>query len=150
MNRVALLFCLTIALFVHPISLFADSVSLVGLWRQFDDETAKPSSLIRIREHGGQYEGSIETIFPLAGEPTAPQCWKCSGWRKNKPLVGLLILTGMRGSELQYKGGEILDPVEGQVYRCEMKLAEDGMHVHVRGYIGVSLFGRTQLWERVE
>ena len=150
MNRVASFICLTIALFAHPMPLFADSVALVGLWRQFDDNTGKPHSLIRIREHGGQYEGSIETIFPLPGESTAPQCWECSDWRKNKPLVGLLILTGLRGSGLQYEGGEILDPVEGQVYRCEMKLTEDGMHVYVRGYIGISLFGRTQLWERVE
>lgn len=155
MNRAASFFCLTIALFAHPIPLFADSVSLVGLWRQFDDKTGKPHSLIRIREYGGQYEGNIKTIFPLPGEPIAPRCRKCSDWRKNKPLAGLLILTGMHGSEsqgsdLQYKGGEILDPVKGQVYRCEMKLAEDGMHVYVRGYIGISLFGRTQLWEKVE
>jgi len=150
MERIALLFCLTMALVVYPASLFADSVSLIGLWRQFDDKTAKPRSLIRIREHDGQYEGSIEIIFPLPGEPTAPQCLKCSDWRKNKPLIGLLILTGMRGSELQYKGGEILDPVAGRVYRCVMKLAKDGKHIDVRGYIGVSLFGRTQLWEKVE
>ena len=150
MNRVAPLFCLTIVLLVCPMSLFADSVSLVGLWRQFDDKTGKPHSLIRIRERGGQYEGSIETILPLPGEPTAPQCLECPDWRKNKPLTGLLMLTGMRGSGLQYEGGEILDPVKGQVYRCEMKLAEDGMHVYVRGYIGISLFGRTQLWEKVE
>ena len=150
MNRAASFFCLTIALFAHSIPLFADSVSLVGLWRQLDDRTGKPHSLIRIREYGGQYEGNIETTFSLPGEPIAPQCWECSDWRKNKLLAGLLILTGMRGSGLQYEGGEILDPVKGQVYRCEMKLAEDGMHVYVRGYIGISLFGRTQLWEKVE
>lgn len=150
MERVALLFCLTVALIAHPIPLFAGSVSLAGLWRQFDDETGKPHALIRIRERDAQYEGSIETIFPLPGEPATPKCRNCADWRKDKPLIGLLILTGMHGSGLQYRDGEILDPVKGQVYRCEMQLAEDGAHVNVRGYIGISLFGRTQLWEKVE
>jgi uncharacterized protein (DUF2147 family) len=47
-----------------------------------------------------------------------------------------------------YGGGGILDPDTGSVYRCKFHLAKDGTVLVVRGYIGISLLGRSQTWQR--
>jgi len=135
---------------LHVGSAYAEAVPIVGLWKQIDEESEKPRSLIRIRAHDGRIQGVIEQIFPEPGEPDDPRCDQCSGWRKNKPLVGLQIISGMRGDHLQYDGGEILDPETGQIYRCKMELIADGHRLQVRGYVGLALFGRSQTWERIE
>jgi uncharacterized protein (DUF2147 family) len=50
----------------------------------------------------------------------------------------------------EYQGGEILDPENGKTYRAKMKLEDGGKTLHVRGFIGISLLGRTQVWIREE
>jgi uncharacterized protein (DUF2147 family) len=62
----------------------------------------------------------------------------------------MTIAEGLKKNGDQYDGGEILDPENGKTYRCKMKLDETGNALEVRGYIGLSLFGRSQLWHRVE
>lgn len=68
--------------------------------------------------------------------------------RKNQPVVGMVILTGMRKNGSEYNGGEILDPDTGWVYRCKMRLVEGGKKLILRGYLGFSLLGRSQTWIR--
>jgi len=60
----------------------------------------------------------------------------------------MAILRGLRWDGEQYSGGEILDPDNGTTYRCRIRIVEDGRKLEVRGFIGVSLFGRTQVWTR--
>jgi uncharacterized protein (DUF2147 family) len=50
----------------------------------------------------------------------------------------------------EYSGGDILDPDSGAVYRCKLRLDQNGSRLIVRGYIGFSLLGRTQIWQRQE
>lgn len=124
--------------------------SPVGLWRTIDDRTGKPRSLIRIIEHDGTFQGVIEKGLGPNDQDDAV-CDKCPGQRKGQPLRGMAIVTGLVPSGDQaYSGGEILDPDEGKVYKCKITLKENGSKLDVRGYIGVSLFGRTQTWLRVE
>jgi uncharacterized protein (DUF2147 family) len=49
----------------------------------------------------------------------------------------------------EFVGGEILDPDSGWIYRCKFHLEEGGQKLSVRGYLGFSLFGRSQTWVRV-
>ena len=65
-------------------------------------------------------------------------------------MIGLTILTGMKKVGDHWGGGQIVDPKSGSTYRCKMTLVEGGTRLDVRGFIGVSLFGRTQTWQRVE
>jgi uncharacterized protein (DUF2147 family) len=58
------------------------------------------------------------------------------------------ILRGMRANGSAWSGGEILDPETGKTYRAKMKLSDGGDKLIVRGYIGISLFGRSQTWIR--
>ena len=69
---------------------------------------------------------------------------------RDRPLIGLQVLSGLRSSsdEQVWRGGTIYDPTSGRTYRCTVQL--DGEHrLHIRGYIGVPLLGRTTTWIRV-
>lgn len=120
-----------------------------GRWRQIDDATGQPRSVLRIEARGGRYEATIERIFFRPDETdTDPVCTRCSDARKGQKIIGMTIMTGLVRDGLRYEGGEILDPDNGKVYRARMMLAPDGRSLDVRGFIGVSLFGRSQTWVR--
>jgi len=131
-------------------ALWAADNSPVGLWQNIDDASGKPRALIRITESNGTLEGRIEKVFPAPGENPDPKCDKCEGANKNAPIVGLTILTGLRKDGDEYTDGKILDPDNGKVYSSTLRLAEDGRKLNVRGYIGLSLLGRSQTWIRQE
>lgn len=65
---------------------------------------------------------------------------------RSRPLVGIELMKNFRFDNDKWIGGKIYDPKNGKTYKCEISLAEDGK-LHVRGYVGVSLLGRTTLWE---
>ena len=120
--------------------------SPVGLWRTIDDATGKAKSAVRIVENAGVFSGRIEQIFdPDPGWDG--RCDKCRDERKDQPVLGMLILTNLRKSGDEY-AGEVLDPENGNVYRCRVRVVEGGQKLEVRGFIGISLFGRTQVWLR--
>jgi uncharacterized protein (DUF2147 family) len=119
-----------------------------GLWKTFSDRTGQADGFVRIVEVNGIFEGTVEKVLsPPAPDPN-PRCEECRGELKNRPVVGLKILRGLRREGDGYSGGEILDPDDGSVYRCRLRLLEGGRKLEVRGYIGIELLGRTQVWER--
>ena len=121
----------------------------VGLWEQVDEKTGKPESWFKIQERNGVYEGGIVKIFFKPGEDENWVCDKCEGADKGRPVVGLTMIKGMRRSGLSYENGTILDPRDGSVYRALMRLSPDGQKLELRGYLGISLFGRSQVWNRL-
>jgi uncharacterized protein (DUF2147 family) len=126
----------------------AQSDSPVGAWKTIDDKDEQPRSIVEIVEEGGEYKGSVRKLFPRPEDPPGNPCEKCTGERKDKPVVGMTILWGLKRDGKEFTGGEILDPNNGKIYRCKMKLSEDGKKLLVRGFIGISLIGRTQTWLR--
>jgi uncharacterized protein (DUF2147 family) len=122
--------------------------SPTGLWKTFDDRTHQARGTVRIYEENGMFFGRIETSFNP--EEVTALCDKCAGNRKDAPVIGLVILRGMSKHGSEYEGGDILDPETGSVYRCRFTLSGDGEHLLVRGYLGFSIFGRTQTWIRME
>ena len=137
-----------VLLFFWPASftVIAAEPSPVGLWKTIDDNTGQPKGLVRISERNGQFEGRVEKIFPKPGEDPAPKCDKCDGSRYNQPVLGMTILWNLTKQDNEYQGGEILDPENGKIYRAKMKLVDSGKKLEVRGFIGFSLFGRSQIW----
>jgi uncharacterized protein (DUF2147 family) len=128
----------------------AAETSPAGLWKTIDDRSGQAKGLIRIREIAGKFEGKIDKIFPKPGDDPAPRCEKCEGSLHNQPVLGLTFLWGFTKQGDEYQGGEILDPESGKIYRAKMKLVEGGKKLEVRGFIGFSLFGRSQTWLREE
>ena len=128
--------------------------SPAGLWRSFDDITGKPQALVRIVLAAGEASGRIEQLFLDPAEDPNPRCVKCEGARKDQPILGMTILWGLKptrnSDENEYTGGEILDPDSGTVYQAILTVVDGGKRLKVRGYFGISLFGRSQAWERVE
>lgn len=120
----------------------------LGLWKSIDDLTNKPAALIRITEIDGKLQGRIEKIFPEPGESANPVCEECEGDLKNQPVVGMIILKGMHLAGDEYIGGQILDPDSGKIYRCTMKMLDGGNKLIIRGYVGIPLLGRSQVWVR--
>ncbi|SPR98230.1 MULTISPECIES: DUF2147 domain-containing protein [Cupriavidus] len=119
-----------------------------GTWKTIDDNTGKPRGLVEITEKNGVYSGRLlKSFVDSDGKPRV--CDKCTDARKDQPLIGMTILSGLRKTgDNEWSGGEILDPENGKVYKSKMSLAEDGNKLNVRGFIGISLIGRTQTWER--
>ncbi len=122
-----------------------DSVS--GYWTTVDDKTGKVRSIMHLWENRGVVYGRIEKIFKQPGDTGI--CSKCPGQFRNKPILGLAIIWGLeKTGDNIWSGGQILDPHNGKVYRVMLTLANDGKSLKARGYLGISLFGRTQNWYR--
>lgn len=139
----------------------AQQATPAGLWRTYSDRSGLADGLVRIVEVNGAFEGTVEKVFsPPAPDPN-PRCEECTGELKDRPVVGLRILRGLRPERAtptesaresgeRYSGGEILDPDDGRVYRCKARLLDGGRRLELRGYLGIALFGRTQVWRRAD
>ena len=125
---------------------YAMAQTPVGSWRTFDDRTGLERGLVVVTEQSGVLTGRVASI--LDPKEATRVCEACTDARKNQPILGMTILTGLHRDGDDWDGGQILDPQTGSVYRCSMRLEDGGNRLVVRGYIGVSLFGRSQTWLR--
>ncbi|APR80917.1 Hypothetical protein A7982_06264 [Minicystis rosea] len=116
-----------------------------GLWQLYDDKTGKPNGVVRLYIEDGTLRGRIERLRP--GNSPEDKCTKCPPPQKDKPFLGLFVAWGLKPDGDSWSGGTILDPDAGDTYRCTMKIV-DGNTLDVRGYVGISLLGRTQRWKR--
>jgi uncharacterized protein (DUF2147 family) len=130
-------------------TVWAADATPAGLWKTIDDNTGKPRSLIRISENNGEYSAVVEKGL-LETDTGDKVCDKCTDERKGQKIIGMTIAKGLKQNGSKYDGGEILDPDNGKIYKCKMTLNEAGDKLEVRGYIGISLIGRSQTWLRVE
>ena len=120
----------------------------VGLWKTIDDETKQAKSLVRITEKDGVLTGKIEKL--LDPSKAESKCEKCSDDRKDKPVQGMTILTGLKKGDGEWNEGQILDPNNGKVYKAKATIRDAGKQLEVRGFIGIAALGRSQMWVREE
>lgn len=137
----------TLFIAVMLMSFSAPNQGVFGKWKTIDDETGKAIAIVEIYESSGKVYGKVLDIFNPVDKKRS--CVNCSGADKNKPLMGLTVIKGLTKDGDEYSGGHILDPKHGRLYRCYITL-EGQDKLKVRGYIGVSLLGRTQYWYRVK
>jgi uncharacterized protein (DUF2147 family) len=122
-----------------------------GLWKTIDDDGKTEKSQVRITENGGVFTGKVEKIADASKADA--KCTDCSDERKDKPIVGMTLIKGVKQSDSdkgRWDGGEILDPNNGKTYKVRLTPGEGGKTLAVRGYIGAPMLGRTQTWVRVE
>jgi uncharacterized protein (DUF2147 family) len=126
-------------------------VTPVGLWKTISDKDGAVTSEVRILDAGGVVSGRVERGLGPDFKP-GDKCGKCSDERKDQLIEGLEIIRGVkkRANEDVWDGGTILDPDNGTVYKVKLTPIENGRKLEVRGFIGFSLFGRTQTWIRVQ
>ncbi|NBD38608.1 MAG: DUF2147 domain-containing protein [Verrucomicrobia bacterium] len=145
LDRAFSLLCLVCWL---PLAGFA-AAGVEGKWRTIDDESGRAKSVVDIAMTPDGLQGRVVKILHSDRGPN-PLCEKCPGERRGEPVTGMVILWGLRkDKDGSWSGGRILDPTNGKIYKAKLRLQEDG-RLAVRGFIGFSLLGRTQVWEPLE
>jgi len=119
--------------------------SVEGTWINIDDETGVKKSEITLYVEDGKLYGRIERL--LLPEDQGKKCSNCRGKDKDQPIEGLIIVKGLSKDGNQWTEGDILDPANGKRYDCTIKL-DDANTLNVRGFLGFSFLGRTQIWQR--
>lgn len=125
----------------------ASAQSPIGVWKTIDDETGEAKSTVQIYESNGKLYGKVTDLLL---KPDDTVCEECSGSRKNKPIVGMVIVEDLEPYDDYWKNGTILDPASGSSYGCSIWF-EDGKsnELQVRGKHWTGLY-RTQTWYRVQ
>ncbi|WP_292010609.1 DUF2147 domain-containing protein [Chryseobacterium sp.] len=116
-----------------------------GKWKTIDDETKQAKSIVEIyKKSDGKYYGKVSQLLI---KPEDPNCSSCKDDRKGKPILGMEVIRGLSKDGDEFSGGTITDPKTGKTYKCTV--TRKGDQLNVRGYVGVSLLGRTQTWQKV-
>jgi uncharacterized protein (DUF2147 family) len=125
-----------------------DSQSPVGRWRAFDAKTHELRSIVEITAIGDRLQGTVVERFPPLADPTHGICGACSGERKDRPILGMVILWDLRKQGNGWGGGTVIDPSTGKTYGAEIHLADGGKTLYLRGYLGIPVLGQTVTWVR--
>ncbi len=125
-------------------SLFAqDQKDIAGKWKTMDDKTGELKSIVEISKSlDEKYNGKIIHLY---NKPKNNNCIKCTGDLRNKPLIGLEIISNIRKEGNEYLHGTITDPTSGKSYKC--RIIRQGNKLEVRGYMGIVSLGRSQVWQ---
>jgi uncharacterized protein (DUF2147 family) len=120
--------------------------AILGRWVSSSGE-----AYIDITKKGSRYFGKIVKLKEPNDENGRPKTdYKNpnSSLRK-RPILGLELLNDFIYEDGKWTDGTIYDPKSGKTYRCNMSLKENGQ-LSMRGYVGVSLIGRSEIWKRVK
>jgi uncharacterized protein (DUF2147 family) len=147
-NSILILFALVgLALATAPAAFTEDAATPVGTW-----VTEKGGAHIQIKDCGGTLCGTIVWLknpHDKDGKDSVDSNNPEASLRSRK-IMGLPLLNGFLPDSSDSKvwsGGTIYDPDSGKTYSCKLTLQDDGK-MRVRGYVGISLLGQTQIWTR--
>ena len=123
----------------------AETASPIGLWKNED-------ATFEIFENDGKLSARIVALK----EPKTPEGKEKTDIhnpdrsKRDRPIIGLVFMSGFnRKSATRWENGTIYDPKSGSTYSCFLEL--DGPdRIKVRGFIGISLVGRTDVWTRAQ
>lgn len=123
-----------------------DAAAIIGVWK-----TGDGNAMVRIYKNGEKFQGKIvwlkEPNDPETGKPKLDKNHSEEA-NRTRPILGLVNIWGFSFKEKNiWDEGNIYDPKNGNTYSCTMKLINTNT-LEVRGFIGVSLIGRTDTWTR--
>lgn len=145
MRRLVLM---SVIMAVSAVSFAADQLD-GSVWKTIDDKTGNPRATVKFTETNGTLSATIQSLLD---KNAVKVCGKCTGSLKNKPVVGLTVVHGLKASSSDkntYENGNILDPKSGKTYNLKGALSDNGRTLNLRGYMGVSILGRNQVWQRI-
>jgi len=151
LNRCTWLLCtIVLLLTTRPGQAAPEPPAVVGLWRVMDGSGADPVSLVALSERDGVVSGTVMRVM-RSSQGEHPVCRACKGPLQNQAVVGMTVVWGLKqqGAGPVWSGGSVLDPGNGQTYKCKMTLREANT-LELRGFLGISLLGRTQVWQRAQ
>lgn len=128
----------------------ASGADPAGLWRTISDVDGEPRAIVRLHIVDGELRGVVVGTLRQS-EDRNRLCERCSGSRRNQPIAGMTILWGLhrdRRDPNLFINGSVLDPDSGDVYGARVRLLPDGQSLEVRGFLMVSMLGRSQTWRR--
>lgn len=129
------------------LSLYMTAQTPLGTWKTIDDNSGEARSHVEIYEQNGILFGKISKL--LLADPSTV-CDACKGDKKDKPVLGLVIIEDMKANKDFWKGGSILDPESGKDYGCSIWFDDGNTDIlKVRGKHWTGLY-RTQTWHRVK
>ncbi|MBX3708889.1 MAG: DUF2147 domain-containing protein [Gammaproteobacteria bacterium] len=144
--------CILFFLPLHAVAGYDATRTPIGYWKTIDDVTGKPKSILHIYQSEGFLYGQVVKIYPRPGHDQNELCTACKGPKHNQRIVGMIVAERLKQDVHHpslWTDGQILDPMNGKTYRCYMQMTDNGQKLNVRGYIGITLFGRSQTWLRV-
>lgn len=121
--------------------------AILGVWL-----TGSGKAHVEIKKFNNTYYGQIVWLKEPNDASGKPKTDKNNSdkSRQNNPLLGLKMLLGFSyKGDKQWKDGTIYDPENGSTYSCKIEMT-DANSLNIRGYVGVSLLGRTDVWKRVK
>ena len=132
--------------FLSPV-VFGQAISadaILGTWL-----TASGKAKVQIYKDGTRYSGKIVWLKTPTYEDGTPKVDKNNPdkVKQSVPMMGLNLLKGFEFDDDEWEDGTIYDPENGKTYSCTIKY-RDGK-LDLRGYIGISMIGRTQTWFKV-
>ena len=130
-------------LLLHLFNTQTDSIE--GVWVTQDDETGVKKSEVTIYWENDKLYGKITKL--LLPEDQGKKCVECKGEDRGKPIEGMIIVRDLVYVDDNFEDGTIMDPKSGKVYDCYIVMEDDNT-LRVRGFLGFSILGRTQIWER--
>lgn len=148
MKKTSLLFSFiltfTLSAITHPAT---NGDTILGVW-----ETSSGKAHIEIKKYSNTYYGQVIWLKEPNDSGGKPKTDKNNpdASRRQTPIVGLKLLLGFvyKGENL-WKDGTIYDPEGGNTYNCKIEMTAPNL-LNIRGYLGISLIGRTEVWKRVK
>lgn len=119
--------------------------AIIGKWLTAGEDNAK----VEIFKSGSKYYGKIIWLQnPIRDGEKALDKKNPDKKKRNNPIIGLQIISGFEynAEENVWENGKIYDPESGKTYSCTIK--KENNKLKVRGYIGISLLGRTEIWTK--
>lgn len=143
MKKLAYIFFTVV--FTSPLLMAQSADDILGEWLTQEDKAR-----IEIYKEKGKYSGKIVWLKDGKNPDGSPALDTENPDKslRDRPILGLNLIEGFTFEDDEWVDGEIYDPETGKTYECKMELKGDKLKV--RGFIGISMFGRTVTWTRVE
>ena len=141
---------LAAAICAVPMFAMAEPAPIEGRWVTFDNDTKQKRAVIEIVRDGRRATGRIVELFLSPGEDPDPVCDSCQGADHDQRIRGLAVLAVESDGDGPSYRGTVLDPEEGRNYRCVLVLLPGGQQLQLRGFVGLEIFGRNEIWIRAD